>query len=117
MRGGLAYGRRHIQNHLTRTPITETIVRPKAKRDTRNQRLVKVRRQLQYHVMLLNYDDHTSTYVIESCRKLFGYSEEEGLAIAKEVHMHERCIVWIGTLEVAEFNREQIHTLDRDSLV
>ena len=99
--------------------MTETLVRPKTKSavKTQNKRDEKTQRQPPYHVVLLNDDDHTPQYVIQLCRKLFGYSMERGLQIAHEVHNQKRCILWTGALEVAEFKQEQIHAIGKDPLV
>lgn len=93
----------------------ETILRPK--RNKKEKSDSKTKRQPSYNVILLNDDDHTVEYVVALCQKVFGYPVEKGVQIAAEVHVTKRCILWTGTLEVAELKQEQIHSLGHDELV
>jgi ATP-dependent Clp protease adaptor protein ClpS len=77
----------------------------------------KTKRQPPYNVILLNDDDHTVEYVVAMCQKLFGHPVEKGLKIAEQVHFEGRCIVWSGTMEVAELKQEQIHAFGPDPLI
>lgn len=86
-----------------------TIVEPKPEQ--------KTRRQPPYNVVLLNDDDHTVDYVVTMMKKLFAHPIEKGVLIAKEVHEKGRCIVWTGSMEVAELKQEQIHAFGADPLV
>jgi len=70
-----------------------------------------------FHVVLLNDDDHTVEYVVTLCQTIFGYPVERGLEIAAEVHFKKRCILWTGSLELAELKQEQIHSLGKDDRV
>ena len=100
---------------MEETIVEETIVRPKnAKKEKSDS---KPKRQPPYHVILLNDDDHTVDYVVALCQKVFGYPVEKGLQIAAEVHFKKRCILWTGSLEVAELKQEQIHSLGKDELI
>ncbi len=67
-----------------------------------------------WHIILLDDDDHTYEYVIEMLGKLFGYSYEKAMALAKEVDANGRVIVETTYLERAEFKRDQIHAYGRD---
>jgi len=87
---------------------TITLPEPKQKEET------KTKRQPPYNVILMNDDDHTVDYVVTLCQKIFGYPVEKGLKIAKEVHEKGRCIIWTGTLELAELKQEQIHAIGPD---
>ncbi len=78
--------------------------------DTQHQ----TRRQPPYHVVLLNDDDHTYEYVILMLKDLFGYPEEKGYLLAKEVDTCGRAIVCTTTLERAELKRDQIHAYGPD---
>ena len=93
----------------------EPIVRPKSKKNEKNDS--KQKRQPPYNVILLNDDDHSVEYVVSLCQKVFGYPVEKGLQIAEEVHFTNRCILWTGSLELAELKQEQIHSLGKDELV
>jgi ATP-dependent Clp protease adaptor protein ClpS len=74
----------------------------------------KTKRQPPYNVILMNDNDHTVDYVVTLCQKIFGYPVEKGLKIAKEVHEKGRCILWTGSLELAELKQEQIHAIGPD---
>lgn len=67
-----------------------------------------------YHVVLLNDDDHTYEYVIEMLGKIFGYSLEKSFQMAREVDTTGRVIVWTGSLEQAEVKRDRIHGYGAD---
>lgn len=91
-------------------PDTKTIERRKtAPRDR-----PKPKRQPPYHVILLDDNDHTYDYVIEMCRKVFGYPLEKGLTLAKEVDATGRVILLTTTLEHAELKRDQCSALGPD---
>ena len=77
----------------------------------------RTRRQPPYHVVLLNDDDHTYDYVIRMLKELFGYPEEKGFQLAKEVDTHGRVIVCTTSMERAELKRDQIHSFGADPLI
>ncbi len=68
----------------------------------------------QYHVILLDDDDHTYDYVIDMLRKLFGHTAERAYTLACEVDTSGRVIVDTNTLEHVEFKQDQIHSFGRD---
>jgi ATP-dependent Clp protease adaptor protein ClpS len=70
--------------------------------------------QSPYHVVLWNDDDHSYEYVIEMLGKLFGQGRETAFRMAQEVDQAGRCNVFTGTLEQAEFKRDQIHAYGAD---
>ena len=74
----------------------------------------EARRQPRYHVVLWNDDDHTYEYVIGMLSSLFGYSQEYGFAIAKQVDREGRAIVLTTTKEHAELKRDQIKAFGSD---
>lgn len=74
----------------------------------------KPKKQPQYHVILLDDDDHTYEYVVGMLRKLFGHSEESAYQLACEVDSTGRVILDTTTLERAELKRDQIHAFGRD---
>ena len=90
--------------------MSDTLTLPTPKERTEK----KVKRQPPYNVILMNDDDHTVEYVLALCQKIFGYPVEKGLKIAEEVHEQGRCILWTGSLELAELKQEQIHALGPD---
>ena len=67
-----------------------------------------------WNVVLLDDDDHTYAYVIEMLAHVFGYDEQEAYAMACEVDVMGRVIVWTGGREVAELKQEQIHAYGAD---
>lgn len=71
-------------------------------------------RQPPYHVILLDDDDHTYDYVIGMLRKLFGFSNEESLELARRVDEEGSVVVDTTTLERAELKRDQILAFGRD---
>ena len=77
----------------------------------------KVQRQPPYNVVLLDDDDHTYEYVIRMLKELFGYPEEKGFQMAKEVDSTGRVIVLTTTMEHAELKRDQIHAFGPDPLI
>lgn len=77
----------------------------------------RVKQQPLYHVILLNDDDHTVDYVVVMMQKLFGKKPEEGVEVAKKVHLEGRCVLLTTTLEHAELKQEQIHAFGPDHLV
>lgn len=68
----------------------------------------------QWHVVLLDDNDHTYAYVVEMLGRLFGYGHEKAFQMAREVDFTGRVIVFTGPLEVAELKRDQIHAYGAD---
>ena len=67
-----------------------------------------------YHVVLLDDQDHTYEYVIEMLGKIFGHGREKAFQMAQEVDAAGRCNVYTGSLEQAEFKRDQVHGYGAD---
>ena len=67
-----------------------------------------------YHVVLLNDDDHTYEYVMEMLKELFGHPFEKGFQLAREVDQTGRAVVCTTSLERAELKRDQIHAYGPD---
>ncbi len=74
----------------------------------------KPKRQPPYAVVVLNDDEHTFQYVMETFRKIFGYSAEKCFRLATEIHTQGRSIVWSGWKEIAELKRDQIRASGPD---
>jgi ATP-dependent Clp protease adaptor protein ClpS len=70
-----------------------------------------------FHVVLLNDDDHTYEYVIEMLKVIFGYPDEKGMQMAKEVDEEGRVILLTTHRELAELKRDQIHAYGTDPRV
>jgi ATP-dependent Clp protease adaptor protein ClpS len=68
----------------------------------------------QYHVVLLDDDDHTYDYVVEMLQKLFFMSAEQAFQHAVEVDSQKRTIVLTAEREPAEFAKDQIHGYGAD---
>ena len=69
---------------------------------------VEVKNIPQYHVILLDDDEHTYEYVIEMLVKIFGHSESAALNMAMEVDGKGRVVVNTTFKERADHNRRQI---------
>ncbi len=67
-----------------------------------------------WHVILLDDDDHTYEYVVEMLGKIFGYGHEKAFKMACEVDGTGRVVVWTGALEQAEVKRDRIHGYGAD---
>jgi len=67
-----------------------------------------------YHVVLWDDQDHTYEYVIELLGRIFGHVREKAFQMAQEVDATGRCNVYTGSLEQAEFKRDQIHAFGAD---
>ena len=92
----------------------ETIAPPKEKKKKTPKQETKTLHVPQYHVILLDDDDHTYEYVIEMLMKLFGHNKAKAFLMACEVDMAGRVIVTTTHKERAEFKRDQIHAYGRD---
>jgi len=62
----------------------------------------------QYHVVLLNDNDHTYEYVIEMLMEIFRHSRARAFEMAFEVDIEEKVVVYTATERVAEEKRYQI---------
>ncbi|HVX16161.1 MAG TPA: ATP-dependent Clp protease adaptor ClpS [Pirellulales bacterium] len=74
----------------------------------------KPKRLPPYAVVVLNDDDHTFPYVIETFMKVFGYTQTKSFLLASDIHVHGRAAVWTGPKEVAELKRDQIRSAGPD---
>jgi ATP-dependent Clp protease adaptor protein ClpS len=68
----------------------------------------------QYHVILLDDEDHTYDYVIEMLTALFGHSVTDAFQMACTVDTEGRVIVETTYKERAEVKRDQIHSYGPD---
>ena len=68
----------------------------------------------QYHVVLLDDDDHTYDYVIELLMDVFNHSAETAYKMACEVDAAGRVIVDTTHKDRAELKRDQIHSYGAD---
>ncbi len=74
----------------------------------------KTRPAPQWHVVLLDDDDHTYEYVIEMLMKLFNHDKPTAFRMACEVDKNGEVIVLTTHLELAELKRDQIHAYGAD---
>lgn len=70
-----------------------------------------------YHVVLLDDNDHTYSYVIHMLQSLFGTPREEAWRRADELNNRKRVIVCTTSKERAELKRDQIHAFGPDPRV
>jgi ATP-dependent Clp protease adaptor protein ClpS len=68
----------------------------------------------QYHVVLLDDDDHTYEYVIHMLQTLFLFSHADALRHTVEVDTVGRTIVMTCELPQAEYARDLIHGFGAD---
>ncbi|HET6569630.1 MAG TPA: ATP-dependent Clp protease adaptor ClpS [Rhodothermales bacterium] len=87
---------------------------PKEKKKKRVEQQEKTLHVPQYHVILLDDNDHTYEYVIEMLMKLFGHSMATSFRMACEVDLAGRVIVDTCHKERAELKRDQIHDYGAD---
>jgi ATP-dependent Clp protease adaptor protein ClpS len=94
-------------------PAVETV--PASEKRSRTERAgAKPKKQPPYAVVVLNDEEHTFQYVIETLMKVFGYPQEKSYTLTLQVHNEGRAIVWSGTREVAELKRDQIRSAGPD---
>ncbi|MDX2148700.1 MAG: ATP-dependent Clp protease adaptor ClpS [Planctomycetota bacterium] len=77
----------------------------------------QVKQPKQWHVVLLDDDDHSYEYVIRMMQELFAHPVEKGFQIAQAVDTQGRAICLTTHKERAEFKRDQIHAYGRDPLM
>ncbi|HZZ72637.1 MAG TPA: ATP-dependent Clp protease adaptor ClpS [Pirellulales bacterium] len=97
--------------------MEETVAVVPAVAEPEDQTRRKPKRQPPYHVLLWNDDDHTYQYVIAMLQKLFGYPQEKGFALAKEVDQKGKVVLLTTTREHAELKRDQIHAFGKDDAI
>lgn len=100
-----------MKTEVTRQSATAVLDAPVATPDVDDP---KPEIQPPYAVIVANDDDHTYQYVIETFRKVFGYSVQKCFRLADDIHVNGRGIVWSGSLEVAELKRDQIRSAGAD---
>lgn len=67
-----------------------------------------------WHVVLLDSEVHTDTYVIRMMQELFNLPGEKATQIAEMVDAHGRAVVFTAHKELAELKRDQILGYGRD---
>lgn len=92
----------------------DTITAPGVKKEKRKKKRGKPIHLPQYHVVLLDDDDHTYDYVIEMLMQIFHHSQARAFRMACEVDSAGRVIVDTTTKERAELKRDQIHAYGPD---
>jgi ATP-dependent Clp protease adaptor protein ClpS len=98
------------QAAVAEPPVTEAPQKRKQKSPARP----RPKRLPPYAVVVLNDDEHTFEYVIETFRKVFGYEVVKCWLLAELIHVTGRAIVWSGPKEVAELKRDQIRSAGPD---
>ncbi len=83
----------------------------KSPRKKRKKRTLKIP---QYHVILLDDDEHSYDYVIEMLMQTFGHSASTAFEMACKVDARGEVIVDTTTQERAELKRDQIHAYGAD---
>ena len=65
-------------------------------------------------VVVLNADDHTYAYVIDTLCRVCRHSTEKAFKLAQQIDRTGRAVVWSGSFEVAELKRDQIRGMGPD---
>jgi ATP-dependent Clp protease adaptor protein ClpS len=65
-------------------------------------------------VVLHNDDMNGMDYVVGALRKVFNYGRTRAVWLMLKAHTTGRCIVWSGSLEVAELKAEQLKSCGPD---
>lgn len=94
-------------------PKSSAVAEP-VQQTSKNPARPKPKKLPPYAVVVLNDDEHTFAYVIETFTKVFGYQYEKSYQLAAQIHREGRGIVWTGPKEVAELKRDQIHSAGPD---
>lgn len=84
---------------------------------TSTQTKPKVEPPRQWHVVLLNDDDHTYDYVIRMVQELFAHGPEKAFKIAEAVDKEGRAVCETTHKERAEFKRDQVLAFGKDPLM
>ena len=77
----------------------------------------KVHIMPQWHVILLDDDEHSYEYVIAMLMQLFGLNPQKAFQMAREVDASGQVIVDTTSRERAELKQEQIHNFGSDPLI
>jgi ATP-dependent Clp protease adaptor protein ClpS len=94
-------------------PAVEGLPKPK-QRQAKQPADARPKTQPPYAVVVLNDEEHTFEYVIETLMKVFGYPQEKSCSLALQIDRDGRAIVWSGSREVAELKRDQIRSAGPD---
>jgi ATP-dependent Clp protease adaptor protein ClpS len=74
----------------------------------------KTKRQPPYAVILHNDDINGMDFVVNALRKVFHYSLVHAIGLMMKAHLSGKCIVWTGSLEVAELKADQLRSCGPD---
>jgi ATP-dependent Clp protease adaptor protein ClpS len=91
---------------------------PASRRKPRRAGRKQTRRQNkplpQFHVVLLDDNDHTYEYVIEMLQLVFTHNRQVGFQLARQVDSSGRAIVMTTHKEMAELKVEQVRAYGAD---
>lgn len=74
----------------------------------------EAKRQPPYAVVLHNDDVNGMDYVVSVLRKVFSYGRLQAVWLMLKAHVSGQCIVWSGSLEVAELKADQLRSCGPD---
>jgi ATP-dependent Clp protease adaptor protein ClpS len=95
-------------------PPPKVKVKPKNPRPKRSEPTDKPAFQPPYAVVVLNDNDHTYAYVIDTLCRVCHHTTEKAFKLAQQIDRTGRAAVWTGTLELAELKRDQIRGMGPD---
>lgn len=71
----------------------------------------------QWHVILLNDEEHTFQYVVDLLMKIFHYDLDKAFAIVIKIDQDGQAVVDTTSKERAELKQEQVHGMGPDFLI
>lgn len=74
----------------------------------------RTKQQPPYAVILHNDDINGMDYVVGVLRKVFNFGRLKAIWLMLQAHVTGRCIVWTGSLEVAELKADQLRSCGPD---
>jgi ATP-dependent Clp protease adaptor protein ClpS len=92
----------------------ETETEPIVRTDPVPREQNRVKRQPPYAVVLHNDDINGMDYVVGVLRKVFNFGRSKAVWLMLKAHVTGRCVVWSGSLEVAELKADQLRSCGPD---
>jgi len=97
------------------TPAPTQTQPSQAEPDVRDEN--KPKRQPPYAVILHNDDVNSFGYVVQTLRKVFGFSRMRAFRLTLKAHNSGRSLLWSGMKEHAELKAEQIQSCGPDPVM
>ena len=98
-------------------PVEQEAAQPETTPDSQTDSKSKTKKQPPYAVILHNDDLNGMDYVVGVLRKVFHYGRLKSIGLMLKAHVTGRCIVWTGSLEVAELKADQLKSCGPDPVM